>query len=256
MVRGSAGFGIRLRESSHITIEGCDVYNNQKTGISLYGASNNIIMDNVTYSNKDKALGNADGIQIEINYQIPSQSNQIIHNTVYDNSDDGIDTIAGVNTTIQYNISYANLGEEGENGGKGNGIGIKACGAHAKGSIVDHNIAFDNGGNGMECYANDGSDVVFTYNTSYHNGRNDPNDPDHGYGFGLEETSQATLHHNISSNNKLVQTTFGHQENNSWAIKAEVPFISTDINSKDFLKPTVGSGFEDMGAYVNIGEME
>jgi len=237
------GFGIRIRESNHIRVEGCSVHDNKQSGISLYGSSDNIITDNYTYNNRGNQ-GNTDGIQIEIyNNKNLSKNNRIIHNTVHDNSDDGIDNIAGVDTTISYNITYNNEGVPAANGngGGGNGLGIKACGAHANGAKVMHNIAFGNKGNGIECQNNIGADVVFAYNTSFDN---------KDYGFGLEIDSQVTLHHNISSDNTKRQVIYGQQSENSWEVAEKVPFISTNINSTNFLRPEAGSVFENMGAYA------
>jgi len=233
------GFGIRLKEASNIKIEGCIIHDNNKSGISLYRSShNNIIIDNIVFKNIDNK-GNADGIQI----QGPASSswNKIIHNTVYGNSDDGIDIFGGLDTIVTYNISYDNLALEGPNGGQGNGAGIKACSDTSRGSIIKHNIAFNNKGHGIECHNNIGEDVVFKYNTTYNNNSS---------GFGLHKNSKVKLSYNISSNHDVSQSLDGIQSNNSWDISDDVPFVNTDEKLKDFLRPKEGSGFEEMGAYA------
>ena len=247
------GKGITLMRTKGITIEGCNIHHNYLSGIGLYRSSDNTIIDNKLHDNSDKGLidmggnlhfdngGNADGIAID--YSGHSNRNIISHNSVYNNSDDGIDNIGGVDSVITYNISHNNLGlVGGKNGGHGNGIGIKACGKNAKRTKVKHNIAFANHGNGFECNENNGNDVIFKYNTAYNNGH---------YGFeNNKDYSQTTFSMNISSNNFTANIRNGIQNNNSWDIDNNVPYINTTPNMKGFLKPKVGSEFENMGAYA------
>jgi parallel beta-helix repeat protein len=250
-IKNFGGKAITLMRTSYVSIEGCKIYDNKASGISIYESSNNTITDNISYNNIDEHKGNADGIQIPYGNAY-SENNKIIHNTVYNNSDDGIDGFGGKNTIISYNLSYNNIGAYAPNGngGGGNGIGIKACSKYSLGGIVEHNIAFGNYGNGIECQVNSGKRVVFANNTSYDNGKGQKEDNGHGYGFGLPSDSAVTLNHNISSNNYLEQVSYGHQSENSWGIAEKVPFISTNINSTNFLRPEAGSVFENMGAYA------
>jgi len=247
------GKGIILMRTKGVTIEGCNIHHNYLSAIGLYRSSDNTIIDNKLHSNSDKGLtdmggnlhfdngGNADGLAID--YSGHSNRNIISHNSVYNNSDDGIDNIGGVDSTITYNLTYNNLGlEGGKNGGIGNGIGIKACGKNAKRTNVKYNISFGNNGNGFECNNNNGVGVIFKYNTAYNNGN---------YGFDNEKDySQAKFSMNISSNNFTGNIRNGIQNNNSWDISDTVPFVTTNLSSKNFLKPKQGSSFENMGAYA------
>ena len=254
--------GISILQSSNNTVEGCKIHDNHYVGIHIHGndkANNNLIRDNIIYNNSDAGLydrtvgynygGNADGISIS-----GGNGNSIVHNEVYHNSDDGIDSWLSNDTYIAYNLSYNNGID------KGDGNGIKAGGdqkylhkvelpPYGKNAIVEYNLAFNNRASGID--VNQGRNVTFRYNTSYNNGR-----------YGFLTIKDTKIQHNISSNNKqgaasrylgegkyINDVTAG----NSWRLGAKISFINTNnIHSSNFLRPVVGSVFENMGAYADI----
>ncbi|MBW2709396.1 MAG: right-handed parallel beta-helix repeat-containing protein, partial [Deltaproteobacteria bacterium] len=84
-------------------------------GIDLTGASNNIVINNTTYSNEDS------GINVYIDGNgVPSENNLIIGNITYENGDHGIDVNNSPNNTIVGNTVHGNgtvgINVEGEAG--------------------------------------------------------------------------------------------------------------------------------------------
>jgi hypothetical protein len=130
--------------------------------------------------------------------------------------------------------------DNGINSGDGNGIkaGGNASDPDApkgrRASVV-HNIVYDNQQRGFDF--NEGREVVFRYNTAYHNGT-----------VGFRGTYDTTVEKNIAFDN---QTAFEGQEgtSNSWNSNTDVTFFSTDPQSKYFLRPVVGTLFDTIGAY-------
>jgi len=236
---------------SHNTVEGCYAHNNMVSGINLYGGEwhedaedyvipypygYNLVTDNMVVANSDVGLdangGNSDGIAIS-----SGRCNIIVHNTVYGNSDDGIDTWRSNDTLVEFNLVH-------DNGlGDGDGNGIKAGGnldpeaTNGLRAVVRHNIVYDNRARGLDY--NSGHEVVFQYNTSYHNGT-----------VGVNGGEDTTVEYNIASENGSQDSQLG--TNNSWNIQEHVNFVSTDPASPDFLKPLPGSPFVAMGAYAGL----
>lgn len=168
--------------------------------------------------------GNSDGISIS------SGSNNRIENCiVYNNSDDGIDIWASVNTYVGYNIVFSN----GINNGNGNGIKAGGISPSANG-YVERNLSYSNKTRGFT--NNGGRNVQFINNTSWNN---------ISTGYEFEWDSVAT--NNISLNT-TIKSGSGIETDNSWQRSGSVAFISTDSSSKDFLRPTLYGGFEDIGA--------
>ncbi len=242
--------GISIRGSNNV-IEGCLIHDNILAGIVVYGGqwhedqpdyhmpylygNNNVIADNIVRNNSDVGLSsngaNADGIALS-----SGQENVVIHNTVYANSDDGIDTWRTNDTFVAFNKVY-------DNGrGNGDGSGIKAGGnlsqtaTNGLRAVVYNNISFNNKRIGIDY--NSGKNDIFKYNTSYNQT------------IGINASNSDTVtKFNIASNNGSQNSGLG--TNNSWNIQQNIPFKSTDPNSPDFLKPTSGSQFENMGVYKN-----
>ncbi|MCB9811053.1 MAG: right-handed parallel beta-helix repeat-containing protein [Candidatus Nomurabacteria bacterium] len=223
-------------------IEGMEVYNNTLSGIQIQAgdgagttvASRNIIRNNIVRDNSAAGLfeavyndgGNTDGIAISYGYD-----NRIENNLVYRNSDDGIDTWRGVRSYVGYNISYSNGIAKGE------GNGVKAGGSSpSKDTVVERNLVYSNKSNGINY--NSGVNVTMSYNTTWNNGL-----------VGYKVGSDTILTKNISSGG-VEKNGAGIESNNSWQRSGTVQFISTDPNSPDFLRPTVGGGFEDIGVYA------
>jgi len=249
-VRNMGYEGIALRGSCN-KVEGCHTHHNMLPGIGVYGGvwnqneagydtpysrGYNIISDNLVHDNSDVYFasdgGNADGIAISSGKQ-----NQVLHNSVYHNSDDGIDTWRSNDTHVFYN----RVSDNGINSGDGNGI--KAGGnqfdhnaTKGRRAVVKHNLSYDNQHRGLDF--NDGREVVFQYNTAYHNGT-----------VGFQGASDTTVEKNIAYDN---QAPFAGQagRQNSWNSDQEPTFISLDPQSNDFLRPAVGSAFEAIGAYA------
>lgn len=168
--------------------------------------------------------GNSDGISIS------SGSNNRIENCiVYNNSDDGIDIWASVNTYVGYNIAFSN----GINNGNGNGFKAGGTSPSANG-YVERNLSYSNKTRGFTY--NGGRNVQFINNTSWNNGST-----------GYEFRSDSVATDNISLN-KTIKSGSGIENDNSWQRSGSVAFISTDSRSKDFLRPKLYSGFEDIGA--------
>jgi len=237
---------------SHNVVEGCHTHHNLIGGIALYGGEwheddpdyqipyphgYNIIKDNISNANSDVGLSSdgehSDGIAIS-----SGRHNTIIHNTIYANSDDGIDTWRSNDSYVAFNLVYDN-----GRGSNGDGNGIKAGGnlnpdaGNGMRTIAEHNISYNNRATGIDYNA--GRDVIFRYNTSWHNET-----------VGIRGADETLVEYNIASNNGSQDSGLG--TNNSWNIQENITFLSTDPSSDDFLKPEPGSPFVNMGAYANL----
>ncbi len=237
-VRNMSRAGLSVRSNEHV-LEGLHVHHNLLSGIHVHesysepSSNNNLIRDCVVHDNSGAGLdsptyadgGNSDGISMSSGI-----GNRIENCLVYDNSDDGIDTWRTMDSYVGYSIVY------GSGIASGNGQGIKAGGAPPSATTqVEHCLSYNNRAAGFDF--NSGDRVVFLYNTSWGNGT--------GYYAG-ENTR-------VENNLAGEESAFGGSaspENNSWQRDGEVTFVSTDPTSPDFLRPTVGGGFEDIGAYA------
>ena len=247
-VKNMSEAGIALAGERAI-VEGCHVYNNHYNGIHIidgavgynvpYVKGYNIVRDNFVYDNSDIGLntapynngGNSDGISVS-----SSKFNQITHNTVYGNSDDGIDTWRSNDSLIRYNRVYQN----GIAPGNGNGIKFGSSTDNVTGlrARVEYNLSYNNRSRGFN--SNSGIGVIIRYNTAFDNGT-----------VGFKTTDDTVVEYNIATNpngDPLTDIRAGHA-NNSWQQAGPVNFISTAANSANFLKPVIGSGVENMGAY-------
>ncbi len=237
---------------SHNLVEGCHTHHNLISGIALYGGEwheddpdylipyphgYNIIKDNISHANSDVGLSSdgehSDGIAIS-----SGRYNKIIHNTIYANSDDGIDTWRSNDSYVAFNLVYDN-----GRGSNGDGNGIKAGGninpdaGNGMRTVAEHNISYNNRAIGI--HYNAGLDVIFRYNTSWHNET-----------VGIRGVDDTLIEYNIVSNNGSQDSGLG--TNNSWNIQENITFLSTDPNSDDFLKPEADSPFVNMGVYANL----
>ncbi|USN87506.1 MAG: right-handed parallel beta-helix repeat-containing protein [Candidatus Nomurabacteria bacterium] len=226
-------------------VEGLNVHGSGLSGIHIFSpyeaypygqyGSRNTIINNTVYDSSDVGLasggigngGNADGIKIS-----SGGDNKIKNNLVYKNSDDGIDAWRSTNTYIGYNIVHSSgLGD-------GDGNGIKAGGkSPSSGTYVERNISYSNKSSGID--HNTGVNLTFINNTTWNNPV--------GYRIG----SDTKAINNIAAETSIFGV--GTQTNNSWQHSDTLQFISTDPNSPDFLRPTVGGGFEDIGVYGTGG---
>lgn len=242
-IRGMSLNGISM-SGRHNVVEGCKVHGNFLVGIQLNnnGAFNTVI-NNIVHNNSDVGLnpeddrtgfrqygngGNADGIQV-----VNGNNHQVYHNLVFENSDDGIDTWQSDDTEVKFNISHHNgLGD-------GNGNGIKAGGnGQGENSIIEYNIAYENKSRGFDY--NNGINVTFRYNTSFKNH------------VGFTGSDSTLFEFNIAYKNGVDFYGSGEQITNSWQVDDDARFISSNPNSKDFLRPLKGSAFEYMGAYADF----
>ena len=267
-VRNMPEYGIRIFGGNHNIIEGCFIHHNHLSGIEICGYSalpndkaacgdggkSNIIRNNIISENSDVGLDfndyangdNADGITIHTGVD-----NIISKNTIYRNSDDGIDTWHSMDTKVEYNLVYNN------GDGDGNGAGIK-LGGHTNvdvgsNALAQYNISYMNRKQGFN--TNGGTNVLMKFNTTYRNG-------ECGYVLGndsqllknissLDNTSNKNHCDDAKGNhedNSSVGWDDGVQIDNSWQRDGVLNFISTDVDSDDFLKP-IGEDFVDVGVY-------
>lgn len=231
--------GISVRSSDHV-LEGLRVYDNLLSGIHVHesydvpSSNRNLITDCVVYDNSGAGLlspefadgGNSDGISMSSGI-----GNRIENCLVYGNSDDGIDTWRTTESYVGYSIVH------GSGIASGNGQGFKAGGAPPSAtSFVEHCLSYDNRGAGFDF--NSGDQVTFLNNTAWDND-----------GSGFYSGDNTRVENNLADDSNP----FGGgatPENSSWQRDGSVMFISTDPDSPDFLRPTPGGGFEDIGAHA------
>ncbi|MCD6498356.1 MAG: right-handed parallel beta-helix repeat-containing protein [Deltaproteobacteria bacterium] len=248
-IRNMPRQGLYIR-GCHNLVDGIESHHNGLTGIQIvspydefpYGAygSYNVLRNCIVHDNYDEGTAipgfndgdNADGVSIS-----SGEGNVIKHCLSYHNSDDGFDCWRSTHTTFAFSMAYSN-----GYGTNGNGNGFKAGGQPpSEGAVVAHCIAYENVKRGFTY--NSGVDVTFSYNTSYHNGAVE---------FASGDTT--TLDHNIAlaADGGRLHSSSGTFDDNSWNREGDVTFISTDPDSSDFLHPTSGGGFEDIGAYADV----
>ncbi|MHC4712317.1 MAG: putative Ig domain-containing protein [Planctomycetota bacterium] len=136
---------IDLRDTSHITIKNCEVYEAYMTGIFAAFSYNVLIEDNVSYNNGEHGI-----------YCNNSSDNGTIRaNTVYSNSGCGIhmngdESMGGDGVMsywlVEYNVSYLNP----------SGSAINCDGVCD--SEIFNNLLYDNTGSGISLYAIDGAE--------------------------------------------------------------------------------------------------
>lgn len=221
-------------------LDGLHVHHNSLSGIQVYSpydsfpyntyGSRNVIKNCIVHDNFDEGTmvsgfangGNADGISIS-----SGANNRVENNLVYHNSDDGIDAWRSTDTYFGYNISYGN------GIANGNGNGIKAGGiSPSRGTIVEHNLVYSNRATGIDY--NTGSSVTIINNTTWNNKQ------------GYYKGSDTVLEYNISA--ESLRSGGSVEVDNSWQRSGKVTFISTDPKSTNFLVPSIGGGFQDIGA--------
>lgn len=247
-IRNMPAQGLYIRGNRNI-LDGLWVHHNKISGIHIhdgtystpYGAlaSYNIVQNTTVSDNSDAGLGtggNADGISIS-----SGTENQVLYCLADHNSDDGIDTWRSQNTRVAYSISTNNGIESG------NGYGFKIGGAApSTGTRADHNLSYNNRASGFTI--NSGADSQYDYNTSWDN-------DDEGFvlctGY-VQCTGNTVIRNSIASATSTAVSGTGTQTNNSWQRGGTVAFISVNPASPTFLRPTVGGGFEDIGAYANV----
>ncbi|ADJ29604.1 right-handed parallel beta-helix repeat-containing protein [Nitrosococcus watsonii] len=121
--------GIEVRGSSGNTIEANISHENEDTGIQLYpGASNNLVVNNLTYGNGDHGIDNLDA---------PGQ--RIIGNTVYDNVTAGINVEGSSSGALLANNISVDNGLNSSPRTKGN---IRVDSNSISQTTVDYNLVF------------------------------------------------------------------------------------------------------------------
>ncbi len=251
-IRNMPAQGLIVRSNNNL-LDGLWIHHSKLTGIHVhdgsytlpYGAmaSFNIIRNTTVSDNSDAGLGdggNADGLSIS-----SGTGNQVLHCLADHNSDDGYDTWRSQNSRIAYSIAT-------NNGiANGNGMGFKMGGAiPSLGSRADHNLAYNNRAAGFD--TNSGAENQFDYNTSWNNDAE-------GYVLctGRPECiGNTVLQRSIALANSANMSGSGTQTNNSWQRGGTAAFISVDPASPNFLRPTVGGGFEDIGAYEGFASSD
>lgn len=236
--------GLLVRGSNNV-IDGIFAHHNRLGGVMVHDgaysypysalASFNTLMNIVATDNSDAGLtggnygngGNSDGIGV-----YSGEGNTVIHCLSLRNSDDGIDMWRSTNTHVSYSISGAN----GIASGNGNGFKGGSSQAPSTGNIIDHSIAYSNRSAGFDY--NGGANVKFSYTTAWDNN------------VAYYTGSNNVLDHSIASSNSSMGSISGTVNNNSWQQSGTANFISTDPASGNFLRPTVGGGFEGIGAVL------
>lgn len=218
--------------SHHNRLSGLQIYNSESLNPDPNVGSRNVIKnctihDNSGYGHPEPPYRDgdeSDGIGVS-----SGLDNRIENCLVYGNSDDGIDCWKSIRTYIGWNISHSN-----GIGPAGNGDGIKAGGSPpSQNAFVERNLCWNNSKIGFD--TNTGVNITFRKNTGFGN---------------LVRTRFGT--DTIATDNISTGEMWGYagiETNNSWQRGGTFAVISTDINSPNFLRPTVGGGFEDIGAY-------
>lgn len=273
-IKGMPKYGLYVF-GKHCIVEGCDIHHNDLSGVEQVnrynsyklndeGASYNIYRDNKFHHNSDVGYysdgcnngGNADGIVIH-----QGMYNVVEHNEIYNNSDDGFDGWRSFGTQILYNKIYHN-GKK-YNGGTGDGSGLKMGGYPNEiysdpefgcYHVAKHNLLYENSKQGQKENACRFS--ILSYNTSYNN-------LSVGYTLNSTITEEISLSvvRNIAFANERDYSGCCpiYQSDNSWNASegvVESNFISLDISSADFLRPTSVSPIKNMGAYADEENIE
>lgn len=218
--------------SHHNRLSGLQIYNSESLNPDPSIGSRNVIKNCTIHENSGyghpeppyRDGDESDGIGVS-----SGLDNRVENCLVWGNSDDGIDCWKSIRTYIGWNISHSN-----GIGPAGNGDGIKAGGlAPSQSAFVERNLCWNNSKIGFD--TNTGVNITFRKNTGFGN---------------LVRTRFGT--DTVATDNISTGEMWGYvgiETNNSWQRAGTVAVISTDINSPNFLKPTVGGGFEDIGAY-------
>mgnify|MGYP001603409190 CR=1 FL=1 len=224
-------------------LEGLHVHHSGLSGIQIHGGyeplpygaagSRNTIRDCTIHDNSGAGVfddefangGNSDGVSIS-----SGEANRVEHCLVYANSDDGIDTWRSTNSYVGYSISHSNGIADG------NGTGIKAGGASpSSGTTVERCLSYSNTHVGLD--HNSGLLVEFDHNTTWDNER--------GYYGGNDTSISASI-----AGEGAADFGAGLETMNSWQRPGTLSFVSVDPTSPEFLGPTPGGGFEDIGAFA------
>ena len=238
--------GIYITGSDNL-VEGVTARNNALTGIQIAAAntsltgSRNIIRDCTSHGNSDVGLsspGNNGNNANGITCSLTGYDNIYEYCLAYENSDDGIDCFGGVRTIIRYCISHSN----GPlfTGGAGDGHGFKMGTAKQIGNnTIHHCLSYYNSVDGISWNSGEGTTI---YNCTTNGNA--------GVGYALG-SGDVTAYENIAGEAEPKRG--GNTgTDNSWNRGGTVAFISTDPLNAAFLVPSVGGGFEDIGAWVGV----
>ncbi|MDX8046401.1 bacterial Ig-like domain-containing protein [Gracilibacillus sp. S3-1-1] len=170
---------------SHNIIENVAVYENGDTGLQISRAdraetidewpSNNLILNSMTFDNRDPSENNADGFAAKLTV---GEGNVFRGSISHNNIDDGWDLYTKVGTgaigavTIENSIAFNNGYVRGSDPGQGskNGFKLGGEGVHVP-HVIRNSIAFGNGAVGFDSNSNPG--IIAENNYAFDNeGRN------------------------------------------------------------------------------------
>ena len=230
-VRNGPRQGIHVTNNANDNVfHGIVSHSNHGSGIHNYSGNRNryeyiIVHNNYDFNNARGQPGqDANGIGFH-----SGNANVVYRVISFNNSDDGIDAWRSTNTLIDESISFNN-----GRGSHGNGNGIKAGGDNtANHTIVRNSISFNNASAGITF--NSGRYITFYNNTSFNN---------RGPSFVAHETT--TLRNNIGIGDRIY-TSGSDSSHNSWDLRIDPRFISTNPSHEDFLSlhnnsPAINAG--------------
>ncbi|WP_219835794.1 DUF1565 domain-containing protein [Paenibacillus sp. R14(2021)] len=248
-VTEARGIGISIQNYAHHNrIESLSTYRNHGTGLHLENSAHDNYIDRVnSYLNYDEETGgtNADGFAIKNG----AYNNTFNRCSAWNNSDDGWDTWEGSSSNINKSLAFNNgFDEHGKHFIYGNGNGFKLGGEYdssnpykSGNNQVRESIAFGNYASG------------FTYNgavlpnklyntTAYNNNRGGLS-----YAYNYDFRGSDMIVNAISSKGRILIGANVTQMNNSWNLKIDPLFQSTDANSSNFLylkedSPSIDAG--------------
>lgn len=226
--------GLRVAGPNY-TFEGIDSHHNYDCGIKFFSGGSNCVIRNSRFNDNSGVGkvelndgGDTDGISVQV-----GADNILIENCeALRNSDDGIDLWRGIGGTVRWCVA------NGQGLGSGNGNGFKCGGASpSNNNVVEYCVAQGNKLHGFD--ANTSPNLIVRYCTAYDND---------GYGFYGSSTSD--YDNNIAHLNALGAyfDAGGTESNNSWQRGGTPAFLSTTYGDANYMVPTVGGGFEDIGA--------
>jgi len=149
---GSYMAGITVSGAANNRVVNNVAYSNSFFGIGLYRSSGTVVSGNAAYDNV-VAGGDADGIHCSL-----SSGNTFANNVVYGNADDGLDTWDCPSNIVSNNTAY-------QNGGTGDGNGFKL--GFGGLNTVTGNLAYEN----YTCgFTSNGAGNYYENNVSRNNG--------------------------------------------------------------------------------------
>ena len=186
--------------ATHISISGNRTHDSGGSGINTVGADYVSVVGNVVYNNSFNT-STACGSGIEI-YQLRNS-----------------DTLTTYKNTIMNNVLYGNSNTPGGLCADSDGSGIiiddarntqhgSIYGAYVGGTLIANNVAFNNGGRGIEVFESD--NVLITNNTLYENNKDPNGGPWEPGEITLLNSGSIQVFNNILYSDGLVNNYFYH----------------------------------------------